>query len=154
MGIIVSIFDGCGKEGLIEKYHGKAKILDLKSNLPPNEYVDEVMNNLPKNDVVFVPTDEKILDEFETRNIDFDVFYPSEDRRQELVIKLVENKAPFKVISTFDNNFNKWVKTIEDDDSDNCHKHKLNKGEFIYNHDVINEYLEAQVKNNDSNNEE
>lgn len=147
MGIIVSSLVGCGKEELIENYQGKARFLDMThetiiKEVPPKEFVDDIMSNVDDYDIVFIPTESYILDELEKRNIDYDIFYPSKSRRQEIVIKLVGGKMPFTTIAKFDNNFYKWIDEIDSRESSNCYKHKMeHEGEFINNSEPINNFL-------------
>ena len=147
MGIIVSTLVGCGKEELVENYRGKAKFFDLTNEtiikeVPPKEFVDDIMNNIDDYDIVFIPTESYILEELEKRNIDYDIFYPSKERRQEIVIKLVGSKMPFTTIAKFDNNFYKWVDEIDSRESSNCYKHKMaHEKEFIHNSEPINNFL-------------
>ena len=76
MGIIVSTFTGIGREELISSYDGKIKILDqtdqsILDEVPPDAYVSDIMSQIDDYDIVFIPTDKHIRDEFERRNIDY-----------------------------------------------------------------------------------
>jgi hypothetical protein len=151
MGIIVSTLVGCGKEELMEEFKGKVKFHDMTDEttikeLPPKNFVDDVMHYVDECDIVFVPTEQYILDEFERRNIDYDIFYPSKNRRQEIIIKLVGSRMPFPTIAKVDNNFNDWIDAIDENDSPNCFKHKMEKeGEFINNSEIIIEFLKTAI---------
>jgi hypothetical protein len=151
MGIIVSTLVGCGKEELMEEFKGKAKFHDMTDEttikeLPPKSFVDNVMYYVDECDIVFIPTEQYILDELERRNIDFDIFYPSKHRRQEIIIKLVGTRMSFPTIARVDNNFNDWIDAIDENDSPNCFKHKMEKeGEFINNSEIIIEFLKTAI---------
>ena len=48
-------------------------------------------------------------------------------------------------------NFEKWVDEIDDDESPNCYKHKLNnQGEFIGNEPAIMQYINSVNQNEHS----
>ena len=149
MGIIVSTLVGCGKDELISQYQGKAKFNDLTyesllKEIPPKQFVDDIMNSVDENDVTFIPSESYILEELERRNIDYDIFYPSKERRQEIIIKLVGGKTPFPTIAKIDNNFNKWIDEIDAKESPNCFKHKMEKkDEFLYNSSIIIDFLKT-----------
>lgn len=154
MGIIVSSFPGCGKTYMSNVYGDKAKFLDLTEGIggkieDPSKYVDEVMENVPLYDIVFVSINEQVMNELDSRNIDYDVFYPSKERRFEFIENHVRKRAKPKTIQTLDINFDKWIDAIEENESETCYKHKLNNnGEFIGNNAVIMQYLNT-LKNNE-----
>ena len=89
MGIIVSTFTGIGREEAIASYGDRIKILDqtaqsILDEVPPDSYVSSILSQVDDYDIVFIPTDKSIREEFERRNIDYDIFYPSKERRQEM----------------------------------------------------------------------
>ena len=153
MGIIVSTFTGIGREELISSYDGKIKILDqtdqsILDEVPPDSYVSGIMSQVDDYDIVFIPTDKHIRDEFERRNIDYDIFYPSKERRQEIILKLVGGRMPFPDIAKFDNSCNKLIDEIDNDESPNCYKHKLSENnQFIWNDQTINNYINSVIEN-------
>jgi len=105
------------------------------------------MDVLDKYDIVFIDSDEKTRDLLEERNIDYDLFYPSKERRGEFIENQVRKHANSKNIMELDRNFNKWIDNIEDDESENCHKHKMNeRGHFIGNDTMIMQYVSMLVK--------
>ena len=146
MGIIISSFIGCGKTFLTNTYGDKVKIFDA-SNVNSENIVNEVMGIVDENDMVFIPSSENIRDLFNEQHIDYDVFYPSKERRGEFIENQVRKRAKPDVIRSLDKNFEKWVQEIDDDESPNCYKHKLsNVGEFIGNSPIIMQYIDS-VKN-------
>lgn len=162
MGIIISSFTGCGKSFLNNTYGDKVKIFDASSvNL--DSIVNEVMDMIDDYDIVFIPASEDIRGLFNEQNIDYDVFYPSKERRGEFIENQVRKRAKPNVIRDLDKNFEKWVQEIDDDESPNCYKHKLsNMGEFIGNSPIIMQYIDSikqapkqqpQTENNGENDE-
>ena len=162
MGIIISSFPGCGKSYLMNTHGDKAKMLDAftpelvgdsgDGGYDYNVWVDKIMNVVDEYDIVFVPVAEKMLETLNKREIDYDIFYPSKERRGEFLENQVKKHSPMNEIRELDNNFDKWIEEIDDDDSENCHKHKMNeKGLFIGNTQVIMEFM-AFLKNNKKEN--
>ena len=151
MGIIISSFIGCGKTFLTNTYGDKVKILNANS-IDTESIVDEVMGNVDNYDIVFIPSSQNVRNLFNEQNIDYDVFYPSKERRGEFIENQVRKRVNPQHIRELDKNFEKWVDEIEDDESPNCYKHKLsNIGEFIGNSPIIMQYVnsirnEPQVK--------
>lgn len=152
MGIIISSFIGCGREFLKNTYGDKVKIFDAVEMFPNNditddileEYVNKVMSVVDENDIVFIGSSEKVRDAFNEKSIDYDVFYPSEERRGEFIENQVRKRARPKDIQALDKDFSKWIREIDDDDSENCYKHKLsNFGEFIGNSPIIMQYIDS-----------
>jgi len=143
MGIIISSFIGCGKTFLTNTYGDKVKIFDA-SNVNSENIVNEVMGIVDENDMVFIPSSENIRDLFNEQHIDYDVFYPSKERRGEFIENQVRKRAKPDVIRSLDKNFEKWVQEIDDDEAPNCYKHKLsNMGEFIGNSPIIMQYIDS-----------
>lgn len=150
MGIILSSFVGCGKTFLKNTHGDKVKIFDAV-NLNEENIVDEVMSVVDENDIVFIPSSKNIRNLFNEKRIDYDVFYPSNGRRGEFIENQVRKRTSPKEIRDLDLNFEKWVKEIDDDDSENCYKHKLsNFGEFVGNSPIIMQYIDS-LKNNNTN---
>jgi len=156
MGIIISSFTGCGREYLKNIYGDKVKIFDAVAEFPLTN-IDETENNdalescfnkvmtsVDDNDIVFIGASTAIRNYFNENNVDYDLFYPSADRRGEFIENLVRKRTPPKEIQKLDRNFEKWVQAIDDDESPNCYKHKLtNKGEYIGNTPIIMQYINS-----------
>jgi len=146
MGIIISSFIGCGKTFLNNTHGDKTKIFDA-SDISLDSIVNEVMSVVDDYDIVFIPASENVRKLFNGQNIDYDVFYPSKERRGEFIENQVRKRTRPEVIRSLDKNFEKWVQEIDDDESPNCYKHKLsNMGEFIGNSPVIMQYIHS-IKN-------
>lgn len=157
MGIILSAFIGIGKEEIISTYGSNIKILDLDNKsmideVPPGNFVDDISSQVGDYDIVFIPTVKFIREELERRNIDYDLYYPSKERRQELILKFVGSRMSFTDIATFDTNYNKYIDEIDSDESPNCYKHKLSEnGHFLWNDQVIIRYIQSVIENAKNN---
>lgn len=154
MGIIVSSFIGCGREYLKNTYGDKVKIFDAVAEIPLTDingntnaeliegYVNKVMDIIDDNDIVFIGSSPQIREAFNEKNIDYDLFYPSADRRREFIENQVRKRTSPKIIQSLDKNFDKWVQEIDDDEAENCYKHKLsNQGEYVGNSPAIMQYI-------------
>ena len=117
MGIIISSFIGCGREYLNNTHGNKVKIFDAVSSIPLNEndkdsldtYFNTVMDEVDSNDIVFIGASEKVRGIFNENNIDYDVFYPSKERRGEFIENQVRKRINPSMIRDLDKNFEKWV---------------------------------------------
>jgi uncharacterized membrane-anchored protein YjiN (DUF445 family) len=156
MGIILSSFRGCGREFLKNTHGDKVKIYDAIADIPATdiegktnqdlleEYYNKVMDNVDSYDIVFIDSSTGIRDTFNEHGVDYDVFYPSKERRGEFIENQVRKRAKPEVIRSLDKNFEKWVQEIDDDEAPNCYKHKLSKmGEFIGNSPIIMQYIDS-----------
>ena len=145
MGIIISSFIGCGREYFKNVYGKKAKIFDAVEELSKSDletYFNTVISEVDKYDIVFIDSSGAVREKFNENNVDYDIFYPSKDRRGEFIENQVIKRNNPKQIQELDKNFNDWVDEIDNDESPNCYKHKLdNKGEFIGNIPIIMQYI-------------
>lgn len=146
MGIIISSFTGCGRSYFKNVYDKQAKIYDAVEELSEKNdletYFNTVMSEVDKNDVVFIDFSNNVRSVFEENNIDFDIFYPSSERRGEFIENQVRKRSNPKDIQNLDRYFDKMIEDIENDESPNCYKHKLeNKGEFLGNTPLIMQYI-------------
>lgn len=159
MGIIVSSFIGCGREFFKNTFGNKVKIFDAVAEIPLTDidgktnadliegYVNKVMSVVDENDIVFVDSSSAIRNALNDRGIDYDLFYPSENRRGEFIENQVKKRAAPKDIQSLDRNFVKWIEEIDNDESENCYKHKLNnRDEFIGNSQIIINYINSLIK--------
>ena len=106
------------------------------------ECYNKVMSVVDDYDIVFIPSSKNVREMFNEHNVDYDIFYPSVERRNEFIENQVRKRTKPDVIRKLDKNFEEWVNEIDDDESPNCYKHKLNKqGEFIGNEPTIMSYI-------------
>ena len=141
MGIILSCFKGIGKTYLENTQGKNAKILDL-SDYDGDDLIGAIKNGVNENDIVFVSCDEDIMESLNENGINYDVFYPSKDRRKEFIENEVRKHTKSSEIRNLDRNFEAMVERIDDVESENCFKHCLsNFGEFIGNSPIILSYI-------------
>lgn len=157
MGIIISSFPGCGKTYLENTNRGKVKILVADSFAPNGdnivkEYADFVMEHVGEYDIVFISSEEDILEEFNERNIDYDLFYPSKERRKEFLENYVRKRVKSTDIMKLDRDFDKNIDRFDAIEADNCYKHKMEEqGHFIGNDAAIMQYINNVELNNKKN---
>jgi hypothetical protein len=152
MGIIISSFPGCGKEYLINTHGSKAKIMnaitlmekDEDDGYDYNSLTDKIMDVVEEYDIVFIPVAEELLDVFNDRKIDYDLFYPSKERRKEFLENMVRKRARRDTIMLLDREFDKIIDRLDAIESENCYKHKLEEaGQFIGNQPIIMSYIDS-----------
>ena len=155
MGIILSTFKGCGKTYFQNMYGNKVKTVDIgkeygeKSNY--DDFADKILSVVNDYDIVFISATPSQMNALTERNVDFDVFYPSKERRKEFIENCVRKHERPNEIRALDQNFDKMIDEIESVEPECCYKHKLeNFGEFIGNAPVIMQYVES-LKNNNEN---
>ena len=152
--IIVSAFPGMGKSYAYNLLKNDIKVLDSdsskfdKDNFPWN-YIEHIKDNIDNCDIIFVSSHKEVRDALNNEGIDFDLFYPAKERRNEFLQNYVSRHSPRNLIMKIDNNWNKWIDEIENENNEHCHLHCLkHKGEFVGNNNMILQYVE-QVKNNE-----
>lgn len=156
MGIIISSFIGCGREYLKNTYGDKAKIFDAVDEIPLTDidgkinadliegYINKVLEVVDDNDIVFIGASKSLREALNEQKIDYDLFYPSKERRGEFIENQVRKRSNPKIIQNLDRNFDKWIEEIDNDEAENCYKHKLShQGEFIGNTPIIMQYIES-----------
>lgn len=154
MGVIISSTLGCGKDELINEYSDKIKIDDISDIEIDDEFINKVNDLSDDNDILFVGSSNGVIDKLIESKIDFDLFYPSEERRMEFIENQVKARAPFDVIRNLDMNFTKDVSRIDSIESENVYKHKmLNRGEYIYSNKKILKYIENIISSGDKSKE-
>lgn len=145
MGIIISSFKGCGKRTLLSDLDHGITGVDcgtVDSDTDIDAYIDSALSFSEKYDFVFISPSTKLRQRLNERAIDFDVFYPSKARKNELIEGLVRSREPHSSIAAFDKNYEKMVDSIDNDRLEHEKKHKLeNKGEFIGNNELIIKYI-------------
>lgn len=145
MGIIVSTVKGCGKRTLLSSLdHGIVGVDcgDINEDTNIDIYIDSALSLSETCDFVFISSSSKLRKRLNERGIDFDLFYPSADRRKEIIEGMVRAKERPSVIAEFDKHFERIVESIEDDEMEHEKKHKLSKhGEYIGNNTLIKQYI-------------
>ena len=157
MGILISSFPGCGKKYLMNTHGGKAKMVDAVNEYghvgqPTGDngeydydlFVDAMMKDIDKYDIIFIPIGDEYLNTLNERNIDYDIFYPSKERRGEFIENFVRNRTKPAAIRIIDRDFEKMIDKIDDIEAENCYKHQLKEhGQFIGNDPAIMSYINS-----------
>lgn len=152
-GIIIMGFPGCGKQtfynNAYESLPPKAAMatVDPKDCNPNNfeeDFIRLVNEKMDNYDVVFIPFKQGVMRIMADAEIDYDLFYPDLSRRLEFLKNFVIGRRNQNDIREIDKNWILWIKTIELESSEYCHKHCLkNQGEFIGNDPMITEYINS-----------
>lgn len=153
MGIIVSVFPGCGREYLKKNCREgvtveNVRISSFDENDFPENYVDYVLSVVDKNDIVLISSHPAVCEELNKREVDFNLFYPARSRRNEIIENFVISHKPMKYIQEVDNKWTEWIDLIEERTLEHCFKHSLSKGQFIGNFPMMNEYVYNLLNSN------
>lgn len=153
MGIIVSVFPGCGREYLKKNCREgvtveNVRISSFDENEFPENYVDYVLSVVDKNDIVLISSHPAVCEELNKREVDFNLFYPARSRRNEIIENFVISRKPMKYIQEVDNKWNEWIDLIEERTLEHCFKHILEKGVFVGNFPMMNEYVYNLLNSN------
>lgn len=153
MGIIVSVFPGCGREYLKKNCREgvtveNVRISSFDENEFPEKYVDYVLSVVDKNDIVLISSHPAVCEELNKREVDFNLFYPARSRRNEIIENFVISHKPMKYIQEVDNKWTEWIDLIEERTLEHCFKHVLEKGVFVGNFPMMNEYVYNLLNSN------
>nr|DAX62877.1 MAG TPA: SHIKIMATE KINASE KINASE, PHOSPHORYL TRANSFER, ADP.9A [Caudoviricetes sp.] len=150
--ILVSAFPGMGKSFAFNELKDKIKVLDSdsskfdKSDFPSN-YIEHIKNNIKDNDIIFISSHKEVRDALERENINFDLFYPSKDRRNEFLENYVIRHNNRDFIMKIDKNWNEWIDEIDKSENKNCYKHCIHgKGNFISNNEMIQSFVKQVLE--------
>ncbi|MDY4475944.1 hypothetical protein, partial [Mitsuokella sp.] len=150
--ILISAFPGLGKTYLYQQYKDRLKILDLNTGRFegddfPGNYIAEVEKRLNDYDLILLSSDRNVRYALNDAGLDFDLFYPSKDRKNELVEIYVTNRKSRDFIMNLDHNFNDFIDEIEDEELEHCFKHKIDKPHrFIAQYDLLNNFLKSSME--------
>ena len=129
---------------LQENYGDKMKITDHSvSDKKNEEYVEEVKGMVGDCDILFARPNISTLEALCDNGVDFDVFYPSNDKLSEVIEDCVKKKLPFKAISTLDQKYPDTIKQIDAIDDEHCFKHKLGKGQYLCTDESLSKFLKS-----------
>ena len=150
--ILISAFPGLGKTYLYQQYKDRLKILDLSTGRFegddfPGNYIAEIEKRLNDYDLILLSSDRNVRYALNDAGLDFDLFYPSKERKNELVEIYVTNRKSRDFIMNLDHNFYDLIDEIEDEDLEHCFKHKLDKPHrFIAQFDLLNNFLKSSME--------
>lgn len=137
---------------MFNELNGKIKIMDSdsskfdKADFPRN-YIEHIKENIDNVDIMFISSHEDVRNALENEDIDFDLFYPSIDRKLEFLENYVKRRSNREFIMKVDANWKEWIEGIENNSLKHCHIHKLNRGEFLMNNDLLNRYIQTLTNN-------
>lgn len=154
MGIIIASFPGIGRTYFTNLYNDKAKIVDFTKDEDFETLVDRLLGVVDNNDVLFVGANSNFRNALNERNVDYDIFYPTKERRGEFIENYVRKRANPNRIREVDKIFNSLVDEIENEESANCFKHKLEaQGDFLSNNSILMSYI-SQIGTKEKENEQ
>ena len=113
----------------------------------PRNYIEHIKENIDNVDIMFISSHEDVRNALENEDIDFDLFYPSIDRKIEFLENYVKRRSNREFIMKVDANWKEWIDGIENNTLKHCHIHKLNRGEFLMNNDLLNRYIQTLTNN-------
>lgn len=142
---VISAFPGCGKTTAYQRLKEKIDIVDLESsffdkNAFPQNYIDVIKEKMGKVDIIFVSSHEKVRQSLQNEGIEYVLYYPSYERKDEMVslYKGRGNEGTFIDLMTL--HYEHFLHSVENDNCENkiCLK---NEGDFIIDNDVFNKIL-------------
>lgn len=140
MGIVIVSTLGCGKTYLKNIVKDKVKTQDFE--FLEGTSIDDAIELIDENDITFVPYSKDNVNMLEESSIDYDLFYPSKERRIEFITNAVGKRMKGKDISVLDKSFDSTIDEIESLELEHGYLHKLNnQGEFLGNYPQLIGYL-------------
>jgi hypothetical protein len=134
-------FPGVGKTMYYMKKKGKVDVLDSDSStFPkdgfPNNYIEHILENIGKQDVIFISTHEvvrkalKSIDIFSNENVEgIYLVYPDLSLKDEYMKRYKERGNNKQFIEVLDKMFDNWVEEL-DNESNKFTKIKLNNSNY------------------------
>ena len=140
MGIVIVSTLGCGKTYLKNIVKDKVKTQDFEFS--EGTSIDDAIELIDENDITFVPYSKDNVNMLEESSIDYDLFYPSKERRIEFITNAVGKRMKGEDISVLDKSFDSTIDEIESLELEHGYLHKLNnQGEFLGNYPQLIGYL-------------
>lgn len=149
-------FPGCGKQTFYNNAYETLPPAAAITTVDPKDcdprkfeedFIRLVNEKTDNNDVVFIPFEWGIMQIMSNAAIDYDLFYPDASRRLEFLKNLAIGRRNRNDIQKIDENWNLWIRMVELESSEYCHKHCLkNQGDFLGNDPMILEYLNGLKK--------
>lgn len=140
MGIVIVSTLGCGKTYLKNIVKDKVKAQDFEFS--EGTSIDDAIELIDENNITFVPYSKDNVNMLEESSIDYDLFYPSKERRIEFITNAVGKRMKGKDISVLDKSFDSTIDEIESLELEHGYLHKLNnQGEFLGNYPQLIGYL-------------
>lgn len=147
MGIILSCFTGIGASYLINTCQDAVKILDVR-DVDTNELYQTISDNIEKYDIIITKSTLEVIRVLDANMLNYDLFYPSKERKQEFIINMVRKHVPSSQIREIDMQFDSMVDSLDNIESNNAYKHKLNlQGMFLGNDIALRGYINSVSSN-------
>ena len=142
---VISAFPGCGKTTTYLNLKEKIKILDSDSSLFdkayfPTNYIEHIKENIGKVDIIFVSSHKVVRDALNNNNINYTIYYPSKERKKEMMDLYKQRGNNEKFLKFLNDNFESFIDDIDNDNIKNKIKLK-NEGDFILNDKYFNRIL-------------
>lgn len=150
-------FLGCGKTTCYIKLKDKLKVLDSdsstfdKKDFPAN-YIKHIKENIGKVDIIFVSSHQVVRNAMKENNIPYSIYYPSKERKKEMLelYKMRGNNDDF--IWFLDNNFDYFIDNIDKEEIEGGVKRKLEyEGDFILNETFFEFLVKTKIEDNEKN---
>lgn len=130
--IICAAFCGTGKSYLCNNFPDTYKEIEdweyRKGNFPHN-YIKDVLNTVGEIKYLFISTDSEILNELDKMNIEFQLFYPQNELRNEYLDRFLDRNSPHDFIGAIMKYWGIWINEIK---KHKCMKHTVLKtGEYL-----------------------
>ena len=149
---VISAFPGCGKTTAFNKIKNEYNVVDMessffdKSNFPTN-YISSLKEYIGVADIVFVSTHEKVRQMLHNENIEYFLFYPNDNRKDEMISLYQQRGSEEIFIDLMNQHFEHFLQSIKDD------KYAAQKicleyeGDFILNNNIFQLMLKEVEKN-------
>jgi len=145
--IVLSAFPGCGKSTIFNNQEEMGiKVLDSDSSTFdkadfPNNYITHIKEQLINNtcDVIMVSSHKDVRDALIKENINFLLFYPALECKDEYLNRYVERGSPESFVNLLTNNYENWINEIDTIDNPLCTKICMQPGEYLmdyFEHDT------------------
>jgi len=138
---IISAFPGTGKTYVYDMFKDtdKYSILDSDSSTFskkgnwPNEYINHIVSNIGKVDIIFISSHEEVRKMLEITGIKFNLIYPKKTLKKTYLRRYKKRKSPEAFIDYVDVFWDSWIESCEQQKG--CSKIVLQKNQYLL--DVI-----------------
>lgn len=154
--VIISAFPGLGKTYMFKELKDRLKILDLNTGRFegdefPGNYIEEIEKKVNDYDLIFVSSHRDVRYALDDAGIDFDLLYPSRERKNEFIEIYVTRRNNRDFVMKMDHNFYDIIDEIDDEDLTHCYKHKLERPHtFISSFQPLVRYVNDVIKERSS----
>lgn len=138
--LIISGFPGIGKSALFNR--GGLVVSDSDSStFPkdefPNNYIAHIREVAPNNDVTLVSSHFEVRDELEEQGFDFVLVYPTQDQKDDYMMRYLQRGSPKAFLDLMYSNWDKFLESCQQQQG--CIHVVLQPGQYLS--DVIDDLL-------------